>query len=162
MAWTDSAAKKRHFEFLALHYCWWNRYSTSGKDAPSDAEPATLRKEGLRRPNTSTFTPRMSKEFQQHMKEYQLLSECFQDVFDWISETLKELLPDDYKIIGQYADILPGDGFSPAYPFSGFIINFNVSTRIHRDVNDKKLCIVMAISGDTCQGGDICFLEPGI
>jgi hypothetical protein len=58
--------------------------------------------------------------------------------------------------------VLPGDGFSPAYPFSGFVINFNVCTKIHRDVNDKKLCIVMAISDDQCEGGDICFLEPGI
>jgi len=58
--------------------------------------------------------------------------------------------------------VLPGSGFSPAYPFSGFVINFNVCTRIHRDVNDKKLCVVMAISDDTCEGGDICFLEPGI
>jgi hypothetical protein len=58
--------------------------------------------------------------------------------------------------------VLPGDGFSPAYPFSGFVINFNVCTKIHRDLNDKKLCIVMAISDDQCEGGDICFLEPGI
>jgi len=29
MEWTDSEFKKNSFEFLALHFCWWNRYSTS-------------------------------------------------------------------------------------------------------------------------------------
>lgn len=51
-------------------------------------EPAALRKEGLKRPNTSTFTPRTSQEFQQHMEEYNRLKEAFQDVFDWINKTV--------------------------------------------------------------------------
>jgi len=29
-------------------------------------------------------------------------------------------------------------------------------------MKDKKLCIVMAISDEDCEGGDICFMEPGI
>lgn len=72
------------------------------------------------------------------------------------------MLPDDHAVIGQFADVLPAGGFSPAYPFSGFVINFNVCTKIHRDMNDKTLCIVMAISSNDCEGGDICFLETGI
>ncbi|KAF8955785.1 hypothetical protein BDZ97DRAFT_1606480, partial [Flammula alnicola] len=131
MKWTDSEALKEFYRFLALHFAWWNRYTASGKGAPSNVDPATLRKEGLRRPNTSTFTPHTSKEFQLHMEEYKRLEECFQDVFDWINKTLKEILPEEYDIIGQYADVLPAGGFSPAYPFSGFVINFNVCTRIH-------------------------------
>ena len=59
-----------------------------GEGAPSDVEPAALRKEGLKRSNTSTFTPRTSKELQQHMEEYIRLEECFQDVFRWIKETV--------------------------------------------------------------------------
>jgi hypothetical protein len=72
------------------------------------------------------------------------------------------MLPEDHQVISQFANILPAGGFSPAYPFSGFVINFNVCTKIHRDINDKTLCIVMAISSKDCQGGDICFLETGI
>lgn len=79
-----------------------------------------------------------------------------------IINKLKEILPEEYSIIGQFADVLPGDATSPVYPFSGFVVNFNVSTHIHRDLNDKKLCIVLVISDDDCEGGDICFLEPGI
>ena len=59
-----------------------------GEGAPSNAEPWNLRKEGLRRPNTSTFTPHTSKELQQHTEEYQQLQDCFQDVFQWIHDTV--------------------------------------------------------------------------
>ncbi len=89
-------------------------------------------------------------------------SNFFVDSETHVVEQLKEILPKEYEIIGQYADVLPAGGFSPAYPFSGFVFNFNVCTKIHRDVGDKKLCLVMAITGDDCEGGDLCFLEPGI
>jgi hypothetical protein len=71
------------------------------------------------------------------------------------------LIPDEYDAIAQFADVLPAGGFSPAYPFSGFVINFNVSTNLHRDWNDLKFCMVMVLS-EACEGGDLCFMEPGI
>ena len=47
-----------------------------------------------------------------------------------------------------------------AYPFSGFVLNMNVLTLIHRDWNDKDLCIVIPVSD--CEGGDLALMELGI
>lgn len=74
---------------------------------------------------------------------------------------MKEVLPEDFDVIAQFADVLPAGGFSPAYPFTGFVINLNVTTKLHRDTGDLNFCLVMVISED-CTGGDLCFLEPGI
>jgi len=71
------------------------------------------------------------------------------------------VLPEEYEIISQYTEVLLGDSRSPAYPFAGFVVNFNVSTKVHRDWTDLKFCVVLVISED-CEGGDLCFMEPGI
>lgn len=77
------------------------------------------------------------------------------------SSQLKEILPEEFDIVTQFATALPAGGFTPAYPFTGFVVNLNVVTKLHRDWGDLKFCLVMAIS-DGCTGGDLCFLEPGI
>jgi len=74
---------------------------------------------------------------------------------------IKELLPEEYEVARQFADVLPGDGVSPAHPFGGFVININVCTKIHRDWHDHAFCLVLVIS-DNCKDGDLCFSEPGI
>lgn len=61
----------------------------------------------------------------------------------------------------QYVEILPCHQNSPAYPFGGFVVNFNVSTLIHRDWKDLNLCMVIVISED-CVGGELALLEPGL
>lgn len=57
-----------------------------------------------------------------------------------------------------FADILTFE--LPAYPFSGFVINFNVTTEGHRDRKDLDSCAVMVI-GDH-EGGELVFYEPGL
>jgi hypothetical protein len=74
---------------------------------------------------------------------------------------LKEILPEEYKVISLFADVLPAGGTSPAYPFGGYTINFNVSTRIHRDGEDLRFCVVLVLM-DGCEGGDLCILELGL
>ena len=59
-----------------------------------------------------------------------------------------------------FVDVLPGATSSPAYPFSGFVINFNVSTKVHRDGKDLAACLVMPIG--TFEGGEIVLVEPGL
>lgn len=71
-------------------------------------------------------------------------------------------MPEDYELLGIYASVLPADGFSPVFPFSGFVININACTKIHRDTRDLKLCLVMALSGNGCVGGDLCLKEAGV
>ena len=57
-------------------------------------------------------------------------------------------------------EILPCSDVSPVYPFGGFVININVTTRIHRDHGDHDICLVLTISD--CTGGELCLFEPGI
>jgi hypothetical protein len=64
------------------------------------------------------------------------------------------------EIIGQFAEVLPADGECPAAPFGGFVINFNVATKIHRD-SDRGFCVILVIS-ENCEGGDLCLEELGI
>lgn len=57
-------------------------------------------------------------------------------------------------------DVLPYNAVSPAHPFSGFVLNLNVSTLIHRDGGDKDICVVLVLSD--CIGGELCLMEPGV
>jgi len=43
----------------------------------------------------------------------------------------------------------------------GYVLNINVATKIHRDANDKDICLVIVISSD-CEGGELCLMEPGL
>ena len=73
---------------------------------------------------------------------------------------MKEYLPDVYDTLIPYAEVLPGNTFAPAYPFSGFVINVNVCTKVHRDRQDLVACLVMPI-GDFTKGA-LVLKEPGM
>jgi len=62
-----------------------------------------------------------------------------------------------------FANILPAGAPSPASPsgFGGFVVNLNVCTRIHRDPEDLRFCVVLVLS-ESCRGGDLCFQELGL
>jgi hypothetical protein len=49
---------------------------------------------------------------------------------------LIERLPDIYQDLSIFADILPGNEASPVHPFGGFVLNINVITRAHCDVEE--------------------------
>jgi hypothetical protein len=55
---------------------------------------------------------------------------------------------------------LPGNEVSPSHPFCGIVLNINVTTAVHRDFKDLKICLVMDV-GDHV-GGELCLVEPGI
>ena len=74
---------------------------------------------------------------------------------------LSQVIPAETKIFAQFADVLPADGDSPVYPFGGFVLNFNVATKIHRDPKDKGFCVILVIS-EECGGGELCLEELGI
>ena len=40
------------------------------------------------------------------------------------------------------------------------MVNLNVSTLIHRDYQDLKLCLIVVASN--CEGGDLCLEKPGV
>ena len=57
-------------------------------------------------------------------------------------------------------EALPNGHTSPVHPFTGFVLNINVSTRIHRDWGDEDICLVLVLSD--CSGGELCLKEPGV
>ena len=76
------------------------------------------------------------------------------------SSQLRAHLGDLFFEIACYAEELPGRKASPCHPFAGFVLNFNVATKGHRDSKDLKLCLVMPIG--TFTGGELCLVEPGL
>ena len=63
-------------------------------------------------------------------------------------------------VIEPYAQQLPGHASSPCYPFAGFVINLNVSTKVHRDAKDHLICLVLPVGNFI--GGELCLVEPGL
>ncbi|KIM35959.1 hypothetical protein M413DRAFT_32093 [Hebeloma cylindrosporum] len=147
-------------KFQHIHYQYWNRYHVNGNGAPSDVDPAALKRAGAKRFNTAQITPRTSTELQQNCHSYEQLQISLERLFQWLRATLEQLLPQEYEILSQYCDILPGDGIAPAYPFGGWVINLNVSTLIHRDYQDLRLCLIVVASD--CEGGELCLEKPGV
>lgn len=75
---------------------------------------------------------------------------------------LQTLLPETYEVLAQFADLLPCGEVSPAYPFTGYVLNINVTPRIHRDWGDKEICLVLPLFDGACIGGELCLKELGL
>ena len=139
-------------------------------------DPTVYKRLGKRKVNTSTFIPRASRELQGNTDFCSLMDEILENVLIWQSievclgsfylhcinffKQLKSLLPEAHENLSNFVDCLPGNESPMAHPFSGFVLNINVSTRIHRDWNDKDICIVIPISD--CEGGELVLMELGL
>ncbi|PPQ79776.1 hypothetical protein CVT26_012365 [Gymnopilus dilepis] len=157
----DSEVAGLHHKFPAIHFQWWNRYSKRGNNPPINVDPAALQSEsGQGARNSSTSIPRMSREWSEHMSAYEKLTTAFRAVFDWLEQELARLIPDTFRVISHFVDVLPANEPSPVYPFSGFVLNINVTTRIHRDWGDQDVCLLLIIRD--CQGGELVLVEPGL
>ena len=75
---------------------------------------------------------------------------------------MEQLLPENVAELKITLEVLPCSHTSPVYPFSGYVVNLNVSTRAHRDLQDKKICLIIVISSEDCIGGELCLVEPGL
>ena len=87
-----------------------------------------------------------------------LVRVCCSDI--QMSPEIRAILPSIFQEIRIFANVLPGSTRPASYPFSSFVINFNVATRGHRDGKDLKVCLVMPIG--TFQGSELCLAEPGL
>ncbi|RXW11399.1 hypothetical protein EST38_g14456, partial [Candolleomyces aberdarensis] len=142
--------------FYTIHFSWYNRYATGGEGVPVDANP-------LEHPNVTTTRVTVPRESRESLEweEYKMrLMEALAPLFQWISSTLQTLIPDTFEVLQQSVDILPLGDSPLVYPFTGFVINFNVSTLVHRDFKDKEICLVFQISD--CTGGELGMVEPGM
>ncbi|TEB38436.1 hypothetical protein FA13DRAFT_1604941, partial [Coprinellus micaceus] len=131
-----------------------------GTGTPAEAHPSSIRREGKNHVSSRVGIPRESDEAKEWQSYKGKLQEAFTPMFAWIEKTLRTLLPDTFTVLEQSVDILPLGDSVLAHPFTGFVLNFNVSTVIHRDYQDKEICMVFQISD--CEGGELCLVEPGL
>ncbi|KAI0702139.1 hypothetical protein C8Q76DRAFT_597751, partial [Earliella scabrosa] len=132
--------------FAGLHFSYYSRYSTKGHDAPPDVHPLYLRRANTTRSNdTQGGPPYLTKECRIHQREYNNLCVALDEVFEWIQNRMEDRFPELTVTISALARLTPGNDRAPAYPFSGFVINLNSYTKVHRDGLDLGGCLVMAI-----------------
>ncbi|KAJ3751667.1 hypothetical protein EV360DRAFT_11623, partial [Lentinula raphanica] len=55
-------------------------------------------------------------------------------------------------------DVMPLNDSSMVRPFTGLVININVTTPAHRDKGDLGGCIVISLGSFT--GGELCLFQP--
>ncbi|KAF8155897.1 hypothetical protein B0H34DRAFT_636072, partial [Crassisporium funariophilum] len=139
--------------FMAIHFDFYNRYSKRGDGTPADIDPATIGHENVQRVNISQMLPRACSELKLNPDQYVALQNAFAGMFEWIRQQLEILLPNNYDLLSAFVDILPCSEIAPAYPFSGFVLNINVTTRIHQDWKDDSVCLVVTISD--CVSGEL-------
>ncbi|KAJ3512047.1 hypothetical protein NMY22_g15453 [Coprinellus aureogranulatus] len=148
--------------FYSFHFSYYNRYSKLGDGTPAEAEPSSIHRIGKNNVSTKLNIPRESKEGEEMYQYKQQLELALAPMLQWISKRLKELLPDTYEILSEAVEVLPLSDTVPAHPFTGFVINFNVVTRIHRDFQDKDICLVFQFNSKDLQGGELVLVEPGL
>jgi len=73
---------------------------------------------------------------------------------------MEDILPEKSVQLSKWIDQLPYNDNSPAYPFSGVVVNANVATRGHRDPGDDEICMIITIA--QCTGGAIVLYELGL
>ncbi|KAF8168941.1 hypothetical protein BJ912DRAFT_924480, partial [Pholiota molesta] len=116
---TDTWSAKHQHTFESVHFSWYNRYSKRGDKVPIDIEPAAHQRAGSsKQVKTAQCVPRTSKELQTHSTQYKLLEESFEDIFEWLATAVKQLIPDEYDAIAQFADVLPAGAFLQPTPLA--------------------------------------------
>ncbi|KAG6815699.1 hypothetical protein H0H93_009152 [Arthromyces matolae] len=79
----QDTSDRSDYEFLSLHYSWYNRYSEKGDGAPL-VHPHYVYKNGSVRVNNSQRVPRCSKEIQDDPQEHDLLAKILRPVFKFV------------------------------------------------------------------------------
>ncbi|EPS93361.1 hypothetical protein FOMPIDRAFT_1080287, partial [Fomitopsis schrenkii] len=146
--------------FEALHFSYYNRHCTRGHNVPTDVHPNQIAKADNSRTNYAQMLPYISSDTRKHEHVYKNIGTIFREVFEWVSQQIEDLFPDEYSGLRLDADSLPGNVHTIAYPFLSVVVNLNVATSAHRDRKDKGLCVVIAIG--EFEDGKLCLYEPGL
>ncbi|KAJ7684852.1 hypothetical protein DFH06DRAFT_1313219 [Mycena polygramma] len=155
----NSKEDKGRKPFQAVHWVTYARSGTNGHDAPKDCHPSCMAR-GDKRINLHQIVPVESADIAQNRQEYKEVCDAYEDIFEWMKDTLEARHPDKFKILQITAEAIPHWRRSPVHPFTGYVVNLNVVSQVHRDDKDyQHFCGVLAI-GDFA-GGQLCLLEPG-
>ncbi|KAJ7589261.1 hypothetical protein C8J56DRAFT_1048901 [Mycena floridula] len=145
--------------FPAFHAINFGRYSAKGHKVPDDIHPPFYKTIGTK----MNFTQRFPSE-SKLMKENPESTKARDPIFHYVHRALEHLMKTGLVGLNDRLEItaqsLPLNDTPAAYPYTGYIININVTTRGHKDPNDKLLCIVIGF-GDF-EGGEIIFDELGL
>ncbi|KAG1877438.1 hypothetical protein F4604DRAFT_1494396, partial [Suillus subluteus] len=117
--------------FQSLHFSLWNRYITSGGNAPPHIHPQDMVRTDVSRTNYSQCLPYPSRDILQHQQLYCNIQSSFEELFQWIEQVIKKCLPTEFEVLAQLAQDLPGGDVSPVFPFISLVVNLNVSTLAH-------------------------------
>ncbi|KAG1837772.1 hypothetical protein F4604DRAFT_1532350, partial [Suillus subluteus] len=117
--------------FQSLHFSLWNRYITSGGDAPPRIHPYDMVRTDVSHTNYSQHLPYPSRDILQHQQLYRNIQSSFEELFQWIEQVIKKCLPTEFEVLAQLAQDLPGGDVSPVFPFLSLVVNLNVSTLAH-------------------------------
>ncbi|KAL0058617.1 hypothetical protein AAF712_014688 [Marasmius tenuissimus] len=159
LEYTDSS-EDHTAKFKCCHLTLYNRYSFNGHDAPNDADPFTLQKEGKRPCDANQFTPRFSAEFYEQETRAMRLLNGMKPIIEHIAQVMRERFPKENGDLVAFISGLPLDAASPVHPYGGVTVNLNAATIVHLDPKDLNLCLVLALHD--CTGGELVLEEPGI
>ncbi|KZV63680.1 hypothetical protein PENSPDRAFT_556557, partial [Peniophora sp. CONT] len=127
--------------------------------APEGMNPQTHEREGVRT-NHDQMTPYSSADCQKFMEFYEDLVGALQELFDFIRQCLQHYFPEEVVDLEMSISQLPNHRGSAVHPFASIAINFNVMTRLHRDVGDTTWCACMPLG--SFLRGDLCLMEQGL
>ncbi|KAG1719211.1 hypothetical protein EDD22DRAFT_791784, partial [Suillus occidentalis] len=131
-----------------------------GADAPTHIHPHEMARVDVTRTNHTQCLPYASKDILEHQQLYSNVLAAFGELFEWLEHAMKTHLPEEYEVIVELSQNLPGGECSPVAPFLSLVINLNVTTEAHRDRFDKDLCLVLPIGEFT--GGALVQFEQGL
>ncbi|KAJ7918546.1 hypothetical protein B0H13DRAFT_1869317 [Mycena leptocephala] len=119
-------------------------YHVSGHGALNGVHPNKLHKPQVK-VNFSQRIPYCMVETIQKSMEFEALSEVFSEVLEFHNLALQfeHLCPETYNKMRMFADVLPLNTSSPAYPFGGFMFNLRVATDAHKDTKDNDECEII-------------------
>ena len=69
-------------------------------------------------------------------------------------------LPEDYEVLMNLSNSLPGGYEGPVPPFLSLVVNLNIRSEAHRDSMDKNICLVIPIGN--FKGGELVLVEQGL
>ncbi|KAJ7742005.1 hypothetical protein DFH07DRAFT_750646 [Mycena maculata] len=156
LTWENS--RRKQFSYLSIAYTWYYRMGQRGHGAPPGVHPNKLH-HGVK-VNFSQRVPYSSVDTVKKAMEFETLCDIFAEVLEFQRINFQRANPGAYKEVRVFADVLPLNAASPAYPFAGFMINFRVVTDAHKDSQDSKWCLIIFVKDG--EGGHLCLHELGL
>ncbi|KAJ7624040.1 hypothetical protein DFH06DRAFT_1008676 [Mycena polygramma] len=155
--WENSRREKYSYHISV--YTWYHRMGEKGHGAPQNVHPNKICKPDVK-VNFNQRIPYTTIEGIQKSMEFEALVEIFHEVLEFQRINFERLRPETYNEMRIFADILPLNTSSPAYPFAGFMFNVRVATDAHKDSKDNEECEIIFIN--ECTGGELCLYELGL